>query len=354
MWAILFNRRIAFLMDNIGLSFYDSGIRRALMKIGIAYDTKDMYNAAEIYNDFADKQSIQALQRELEKIGYDVTLLGNAQNIIELLKTGSLYCDIVYNTAEGISSRNREGFIPALLEAHQIPYIGTDAFGLSLTLNKYLTKVIAHHYKILTPNSILIFYPLTNKNMDKELDTLHFPVILKPNYEGNSSGITVCQTKEEALEQIYSLLEQYRTDILCEEFIYGTEITVPYINTMPDGFWDVTTVDVQKGNDFWLDTNWKLYGDYHNVILELDSKTKSVFEYAVKTLFQAIGCHDFCRFDFRLTPKKEVYFIEANPLPALFHGGSFDVVGNAHGYTYAQTLQLIIKTACERLAIPKI
>ena len=50
----------------------------------------------------------------------------------------------------------------------------------------------------------------------------------------------------------------------------------------------------------------------------------------------------------------DVYFIEANPLPALFQGGSFDVVGKAHGYTYAETLQLIIKTACNRLAIPKI
>lgn len=324
------------------------------MRIGIAYDTKDMYSVPEIYNDFADEHCIRALQRELEKIGYDVTLLGNAPNIIELLKKGSLDCDIVYNTAEGVSSRNREGIIPALLEAHQIPYIGTDAFGISLTLNKYLTKVIAGHYKIKTPNGILIFYPLTNENIDKELDALNFPVILKPNYEGNSSGITVCPTKEKALEQINSLSEKYRTDILCEEFIYGTEITVPYIDTMPDGVWDVTTVDVQKGYDFWLDSHWKLYGDYHNIILRLDSKTKSVFEYAVKTLFKAIGCHDFCRFDFRLTPENEVYFIEANPLPALFQGGSFDVVGRAHGYTYAKTLQLIITTACERLAIPKI
>mgnify|MGYP000490086374 CR=1 FL=1 len=78
------------------------------MRIGIAYDTKDMYSVPEIYNDFADEHCIRALQRELEKNGYDVTLLGNAPNIIELLKKGSLDCDIVYNTAEGVSSRNRE------------------------------------------------------------------------------------------------------------------------------------------------------------------------------------------------------------------------------------------------------
>ena len=56
------------LRDNIGLSFSNLGTRRILMKIGIAYDTKDMYNVGDMYNDFADKQSILSLKRELEKI----------------------------------------------------------------------------------------------------------------------------------------------------------------------------------------------------------------------------------------------------------------------------------------------
>ena len=150
------------------------------------------------------------------------------------------------------------------------------------------------------------------------------------------------------------MLKTYQTEILCEEFIYGKEITVPYINTSPNALWDITTIDVQKNDAFWLDTNWKLLGDYHNTILDVDSKTKSAFEDITKTLFKAIGCRDFCRFDFRLTSNNEIYFIEANPLPALYKGGSFDVVGIKNGYTYAQTLQLIVETACKRLAIPRI
>ncbi len=38
------------------------------MRIGIAYDTKDMYSVPEIYNNFADEHCIRALQRELEKM----------------------------------------------------------------------------------------------------------------------------------------------------------------------------------------------------------------------------------------------------------------------------------------------
>lgn len=324
------------------------------MKIGIAYDTKDMYNLEnKIYNDFAEEQSILLLKRELENLGHQVVLLGNVQNIIKFINEDGINCDIVYNTVEGVSSRNREGILPALFEAYKIPYIGTDSFGLSLTLNKYLTKIIAKQYGIKTPKSILVNYPKTDNNIGKELEELKFPIIIKPNYEGNSSGISVCYTINDAKNRINELLKVYHTDILCEEFIFGKEITIPYIDATPEKIWDITTVDVQKTDDFWLDTNWKLNGDYNNIILNLDTQTKSYFEYAVTTLFKAIGCRDFCRFDFRLSKDNNVYFIEANPLPALFKGGSFDVVGGKYGYTYGETIQLIIETACKRLSIPK-
>ncbi len=328
------------------------------MKIGIAYDTRTMYKSSkylDVHYDFAEEASIFALKTELEKIGHQVILLGNTTQIIKLLKDDYIPCDIVYNTVEGITSRNREGFLPSILELNNVPYIGTDSFGLSLTLNKYLTKIIAQYYNILTPNACLISYPFVEEKDMIALEGMRFPIIIKPNYEGNSSGICVCQNIEEAKHQIFRLTNLFHTDLLCEEFIYGKEITVPLIgNTSDEQLWDVTTVDVQKTDDFWLDINWKIYGDYKNVILNLPNDIKAQFEYAITTLFKVIGCRDFCRFDFRLSTAGEVYFIEANPLPALFKGGAFDILGQKYGYTYGETLQLIINTACNRLSIPKI
>lgn len=324
------------------------------MKIGIAYDTREMYNLTDrIYYDFAEETSILLLKRELEKQGHEVMLLGNAVQIMKLLKKDKMDCDLVYNTVEGVASRNREGIIPALLEVNNIPYIGTDAFGLSLTLNKVMTKILADYYKIKTPEWCLISYPLQG-DIHNALQNLTFPIIVKPNYEGNSSGIVVCSDLDEALVQIPKLLNIYQTDILAEQFIFGKEITVPYIDCSPAAMWDVTTVDVQRTNDFWLDINWKVNGDYQNIIFDLDSRTKQEFKRIISVLFKIIGCRDFCRFDFRLTDDQQIYFIEANPLPALFPGGSFDAVGQKNGYTYGETLQLIVDTACARLAIPKI
>lgn len=326
------------------------------MTIGIAYDTKDMYDIEkDIYYDFAEELSILSLKKELEKLGYKVILLGNALRIIDLLKHDQINCDLVYNTVEGVASRNREGFVPTILEMSHIPYIGTDSFGLSLSLNKYLTKILARHFKIKTPNGFLITYSSFGEDTWENLKKLHFPVIIKPNYEGNSSGIQVFDDIDDAQKYIKQLLLKYHSDVLCEEFIFGREITIPVIGNIADErVWDITTVDVQKTDDFWLDLNWKTKGDYKNKLLSVPPSVRSQFEYSITTLFKLLGCCDFCRFDFRLSPENEIYFIEANPLPALFKGGSFDIVGQANGYSYGETIQLIIETACRRLSIPRI
>lgn len=326
------------------------------MKIGIAYDTHEMYDLdrdSSQYHDFASAGAISVLKRELEGLGYQVELLGNTENILRLLVGGNFSCDLVYNTVEGIRSRNREGLLPALLETHHIPYIGTDSFGLSLTLNKALTKILAKHLHILTPNFFVAKPKYTNNNLLAELNTLKFPVIIKPNHEGNSTGVCVCHSIECAIEKLKKLIPIYG-DILCEEFIQGSEITVPLIGNSTDSMiCGVTTVDIQTSEDFWLDVNYKVFGDYKNVLLDTSPDILCQFREISISLFQAVGCCDFARFDYRLTNDSRIYFIEVNPLPSLFRGGSFHVVGDQHGYSFAETLQLIINVACDRLAIPR-
>ena len=328
------------------------------MKIGIAYDTLDMYNldnANGLYYDFAELTSINVLQHEIESLGYQTVLLKNTNSIMQSIKNGSFNCDLVYNTVEGIHSRNREGLLPSLLEINDIPYIGTDSFGLSLTLNKYMTKMIAEHLGILTPAYYAVQPGQNSDLILQQLKTLQLPLILKPNNEGNSSGIRICNSYDSAVEQTIHMLNKYNSIILCEEFIFGQEITVPIIGNDPEKiFFGVTTVDIQKSDSFWLDLNCKVFGDYHNVIFDMPYDIMQQFKNISMKLFRTIGCSDFARFDYRLAKNNKIYFIEINPLPALFRGGSFDIVGQQYGLSFDKTLNLIIKTACERLSIPRI
>lgn len=328
------------------------------MKIGIAYDTPDMYNLSEsngLYYDFAEIAAINTLQQEIESLGYQTELLGNTNDIMQTINNRGFACDLVYNTVEGLRSRNREGLLPSLLEINNIPYIGTDAFGLSLTLNKYITKVLAQSLGIKTPAYFVAMPQHSPELLSKEIKKLRLPLILKPNYEGNSSGIQLCDSYDLAIEKTIHMLNEYHSIILCEEFIAGQEITVPIIGNEPENvFFGVTTVDIQRDDSFWLDLDLKVFGNYNNVLADISSETTTKFKQISLKLFHAIGCRDFARFDYRLTRNGEIYFIEVNPLPALFRGGSFDAVGRQYGLSFSDTISLIITTACERLAIPKI
>jgi len=327
------------------------------VKIGIAYDTPDMYHLGSennLYYDFAELSSIEILKREIQSLEHQVELIGNTTHVMQSIIGGNFTCDLIYNTVEGLQSRNREGLLPAILETFHIPYIGTDAFGLSLTLDKAMMKVVANHLGILTPKFHVVSPNQSQDIVFENLAILRYPVILKPNYEGNSSGIVVCDNHEDAFSQATRLLEKYKSPILCEEFIFGKEITVPLIgNEQETMLFGTTTVDIQKDDSFWFDSDAKMFGDYKNIIIDLPSKLTDQFKEICYKLFAKIGCCDFARFDFRLSSDNQIYFIEANPLPSLFKGGSFDVVGQMHGYDFARMLDKIITTACKRLSIPK-
>ena len=322
------------------------------MKIGIAYDTPEMYDlkSDRIYYDFAEQTSIDELKKNLNKNGYFTELIGNVQSILKSISANTFNYDLIYNTVEGVGTRNREGLVPAILEANHIPYIGTDSFGLSLTLDKCLTKILAQSIGILTPK---FYYVKTHDSYEETLiglKALHMPIIIKPNYEGNSSGICVKDNIHDAIESVNILVNKYKTNILCEEFIRGREVTVPVIGNDNDIISLATTVDIQDNDDFWLDINCKVFGDYRNIPLK-DKKTNNELYAICKELFLAIGYKDFARFDFRIGSDNKIYFIEANPLPALFKGGSFDILGQSHGLNYDETLQLIVNTAIKRIGL---
>lgn len=328
------------------------------MKIGITYDTAEMYfkdKDNHLHFDFAESLSISNIKNELQNLGCTVELIGNKDALLDLIKRDKIDFDLIYNTVEGLNSRNREALVPAILEACKVNYMGTDSFGLSITLDKALMKCLAEKVGILTPKYCLFNEQKPDEETVRQMRNLTYPIIIKPNFEGNSSGISVAKDFECALQTVRNLLQQYQTSVLCEEFIFGREITVPVIgNDLNNAVWGVTTVDIQTSNEFWLDVNSKVYGNYKNVVLNFSDSIKSEFFAIIKKLYKIIGCQDFARFDFRMTDDNKIYFIEANPLPAIFVGGSFDIVGQSFGYNYQQMLRLMVNTAAKRLSIPKI
>ena len=95
--------------------------------------------------------------------------------------------DLVISTIwSGQNSRNRRMLLPAICEAYDIKYVGADAYVQALCADKSLAKKYCEAYDIKSAKEIIV---KTEDDISK-LIFLHFPVIIKPNFEGGSIGIS--------------------------------------------------------------------------------------------------------------------------------------------------------------------
>lgn len=327
------------------------------MRIGIVYDVKEDYFTEDgigDYWDFATLNDINTLSSIFKELGHDIQLIGNYTALNQLIKSNRFDFDLIYNTCEGFKSRNREAIVPILLELNEYDYIGSDAYALSTCLNKLETKLIANYLGIRTPD--FIFF--SNHDLENllssvnqiEIAPLEYPLIVKPNCEGNSTGVFKVNNYNEFVHALYHNYSKYHQGILVEKYISGREITVPII-----GSGETATVfgivEIFQNIDEELDlftTEGKLFEDTKYKNIQLSHETSKYIENSAIRIHNHIGCLDINRADFRLTEQGEAYFLELNPLPAIGIGGSFDTVGSSMGLQLKDILSLVIKSALSR------
>ncbi len=129
--------------------------------------------------------------------------------------------DVVFNIAEGMVGRSREAQVPSLCELLGVPYTGSDSATLSICLDKGLAK------RLLVDVDTPAFQVLVTGR--EKLRPLRYPVIVKPNQEGTSKGISgksVCDDEGRLRELARELIERYGQPALVEEYIVGREFTV--------------------------------------------------------------------------------------------------------------------------------
>jgi D-alanine-D-alanine ligase len=149
--------------------------------------------------EFDSVETVAAIAKAIKAAGHEVEKIevsGPATNLLERLE--AIDPDIIFNTAEGRGGRMREAFYPALFEELGVPYTGSDAYTMALTLDKWLTKLVATRAGVDTPRSELV----TSDSLTGVLESglgLAYPVIVKPNHDGSSKGIADDSVANDAL-----------------------------------------------------------------------------------------------------------------------------------------------------------
>ncbi|HTY44392.1 MAG TPA: ATP-grasp domain-containing protein [Patescibacteria group bacterium] len=322
--------------------------------VGLTYDLKTDYEFKEgdppdANAEFDHPLTIGVIAEAIESQGFKAKRIGNASNLME--KMGNLGVDIVFNISEGISGRNRESQVPILLEMLDIPFVGSDALTLGLTLDKIMAKKVFIGEKIPTPK----FFEIKNVETLIDTDHLKFPLIVKPRCEGSSKGLSEnsrVESREELKKQAEYVIQTYKQPALVEEFIAGQEFTVAVIGNDPPQPMPIVQIKIdghlKLNNRFYtfarITSNRLEYICPARISQEL---SKKISDLAVKA-YNAVECRDFGRVDFRVDNEGNPYVLEINPLPSLSTEDVFPVVGKQMGFSYEQIIGKILESALKR------
>ncbi len=124
------------------------------MKIGLTYDLNKDYRfkkngPKDASAEFDSPETIKGLEEALISLGHKVIKIGRAEQLLK--RVDNLSLDIIFNIAEGYYGRNRESWVPTILEIKKIPFVGSDSLCLAVCLDKLLTKKIFNVHHIPTP-----------------------------------------------------------------------------------------------------------------------------------------------------------------------------------------------------------
>lgn len=328
------------------------------MRITIAYNlrTDDTEATAELLSE----EDINRISNAISSLQHTVTVVevsGKPNDVVERLLNSEP--DLVFNVAEGTIGSSREAFYPGLYEQMGIPFTGGNASLLHLNLDKHLAKTVLASRGIRVPQGILI----TDKDY-KIPEDIQYPLMIKPNSEGSSKGITqdsVVESEEQAKTRIEKLLGHYPAGLVIEEFIGGRELSVPLLESFPGKLLDIVehTFDLQKigGKYNIYDYEMKQGGEAAksvNVICpaKINADEEKAVNRMAKEVFDIMSCPDVGRVDIRLHTNGNPYFIELNPLPSLHPGASLMTAARSRGLEFRDVMRLIIRSAARRYKLP--
>ncbi len=311
--------------------------------------------------EFDTRETVDALAGAIERLGHRVERIevsGPASRTVARLEAYGP--DLIFNTAEGRRGRFREAFFPALFDELGMPYTGSDAYALSLTLDKQLTKLVLAQHGIPTPR-----WQYVEDARRLQVNALRYPVIVKPNFEGSSKGITQDSVVEDPLrlhEIVQAALVRYPAGVLVEEFVAGRDVTVPFLEAAaPERRGILQPVEYAIAAEATAGRKYAIY-DY-DLKTRLDAHVSVRAPAAVpaplaerlrelsETIYRVLQIRDLGRIDFRIGDDGALHFLEINALPSLEHGAGIYAAAALEGLHADAVLGAVIRSAMARWGI---
>lgn len=260
------------------------------------------------------------------------------QPMDELKRQGFARCFIALHGRFG-----EDGTVQGALELLGIPYTGAGVMASSVSIDKVMTKRLWAAEGLPTPrHGVLRKGRFDAEQVRAVVQQLGLPLIVKPAREGSSLGVTKV-TSEAQMQDAVAAAAALDTDVLCEQFIQGDEVTCPVLGqgdaaralpvihiVAPEGRYDYQ-------NKYFTDVT------EYRVPCQLPPGEEAAIQALVVKAYRSLGCRGWGRLDVMIDgATRKPYLLEINTSPGMTSHSLVPMSAKAQGMGYEDLcLQLL-------------
>jgi D-alanine-D-alanine ligase len=302
---------------------------------------------------------VESVEESLARLNYPSVRIPFTRNLaafIQMVKERRV--NMIFNLCETVDEdAHLCGHPAAVFELLGIPFTGSPSTALMLTTDKLLTQRLLRATGISTPNHVVY-----NHADSLHTTKLKFPVIIKPQFEDASVGITQesIVTNEKTLKERIDALSSRFGPLLIEEYIAGREFNIslfghPSARLLPIA--EIDFVDYPDNTYPILDykAKWdKSSFEYQHTTRkfpgDLSVPLQRKLEMAAHACFRELMLRDYGRIDIRMDDQKKFYILEVNANPCLSPDAGFAAAVEKSGLNYVQMVERFVNFMKQRSA----
>ena len=244
--------------------------------------------------------------------------------------------DVVFLALHG--GTGEDGTIQAMLDLADLPYTGSGHTASALAMDKDLSKRLFLAAGIPTPNWLM--WPTDENTIETQLS---FPLIVKPNRQGSTVGLSVVRSPED-LHAAIALALHHDKEAMLEQFVSGREITVGVLDDKA-----LAVGEVLIPSDTVFDYETKYQGTVTEIFPadlpdEIAEEAKRLALLAHRTL----KLDGYSRADFRMDQQQRLWCLEVNTLPGMTATSLLPQSASAAGVSFPELCDQICRLALKK------
>ena len=232
-----------------------------------------------------------------------------------------------------------DGTLQGLLDLLSIRYTGSGVLASALAMDKAMSK------RVLTAAGVLMPQDTTLRRGETLVGEIALPCIVKPNALGSTIGMAIARTSAEISPAVEAAFG-YDDTVLIEQFITGTEITVPILGNAELEVLPIVEI-VPNGGFYDYEAKYTAGATDEIVPARISETLAAEARRIAQLCHRTLGCRGMSRTDMIITPDGKIYTLEVNTIPGMTPTSLLPRSAEAAGYTFAQLLDRLIALALD-------